>query len=40
MRNTVSLNSDTDFPKGNWEERKERKGKDIAKFKSRTNVLF
>lgn len=38
MRNTVSLNSDTDFPKGNLGEK--RKGNEIAKLRSRTNVLL
>lgn len=39
MRNTVSLNSDADFPKGNWGGG-EMKGNEVLKFRSRTNVLL
>lgn len=38
MRNTVSLNSDADFPKGNLGG--EMKGNEILEFRSRTNVLL
>lgn len=42
MRNTVSLNSDADFPKGNLGGGGvgEMKGNEVLKFRSRTNVLL